>query len=170
MNTAISVTGSGAWEDATTPTTLVPIPPGETGTGQPGDDGSPVPVTGRAVRSCAGIARPAVAARGARPPLPAPSGAPVGAPGRRRAAVRIAPAHTPARRGPAVAPAPAELVERARAGFAATALTAVITAAVVTGFLALAHLRAPDPQPAPVPTGIPAVAVPPGAGPGAGIR
>lgn len=167
MNTAISVTGTGAWEDATTRTALVPIPAGETGTGRPGGGGSPVPSPGRASRPCAGMARPV--ARAGRSPIVTGSGTPGGAHVRRRAA-QAAPGRPAARRGPAVAPAPGELVRRARAGFAATAATAMVTAAVVIGFLALAHLRAPDPQPAPVPSGIPAVAVPPAADPGTGIR
>ncbi|WP_280437571.1 hypothetical protein [Nocardia carnea] len=49
-------------------------------------------------------------------------------------------------------------------------MTAVLTAAVVAGFLALAHLRAPEPPPAPEMPGIPAVAVPAAPGGPAGAR
>ncbi|MEU1980280.1 hypothetical protein [Nocardia sp. NPDC019395] len=142
MNTAISVTGTGEWEGATTRTTPVPIPPGETGTGRPGGGGSPVRGTRpeRTSHPCATLVRPA-GTRGGRPPA--------------------APHTTPARRGPAVPqPVSDDLVHVARAGYAATAATAVLTAAVVVGLLALAHLRAPEPAPTPVPSGIPAVAVP----------
>ncbi|WP_280426005.1 hypothetical protein [Nocardia carnea] len=151
MNTAISVTGTGAWEDATTRTALVPIPAGEAGTRRQGEGGSPVLVShpGRASRPCAAVARP-----GLRPA------------GRSSTALRT----DPPGRGRAVAPEPAELVQRARVGFAATAVTAVLTAAVVAGFLALAHLRAPEPPPAPEMPGIPAVAVPAAPGGPAGAR
>ncbi|MFI5716865.1 hypothetical protein [Nocardia sp. NPDC051750] len=152
MNTAISVTGTGAWEDATTRTAPVPIPPGETGTGCPGGDVSPVwdMRPERASRPCAPLTRRA-GIRGGRPP----------------AALRT----TPARRGPAVPPpVPGDLADVARAGYAATATTAVVTAAVVVGFLALAHLRAPDPVPTSVPAGIPAVAVPPETDGAPGVR
>lgn len=141
MNTAISVAGTGAWEAATTRTTPVPIPPGETGAGCPGEGGSPVrvPPPARAAGRCAAVARPGVR--------------PAGDPG-------IARRTDPAGRGRAVTVEPAELVECARAGFAATAVTSVLTAAVVAGLLALAHLRAPEPPPAPEPPASPAVAVP----------
>ncbi|MFD4401843.1 hypothetical protein ACFWPH_03675 [Nocardia sp. NPDC058499] len=151
MNTAISVTGTGAWEDATTRTALVPLPPTETGSCRPGEGESPVrvPHPGRTSRPCAAVARP-----GARPG------------GRAPAALRP----DPAARGRAGSREPAELVQRARAGFAATAVTALLTAAVVAGFLALAHLRAPEPPPAPELPGIPAVAVPAAPGGAAGVR
>lgn len=150
MNTAISVTGTGAWEDVTSRTALGPRPPGDTGMRRPGEGESPVRLLhpGRTSRPCAAVARP-----GSRP-------------GGRATALRIEPA-TPGR---AVAPQPAELVECARAGFAATAVTALLTAVVVAGFLALAHLRAPEPPPAPELPGIPAVAVPAAPGGAAGVR
>lgn len=146
MNTAISVTRTGAWEDTSIRTALVPIPP-PGGTHRPAAGGPPVRSTppGRAPRPCAARAR-----AGERP---------VGCPS---AALRT----DPAGRIRAAAPEPAELVQRARAGFAATAVTAVLTAVVVTGFLALAHLRAPESMPAPEPPGIPAAAP----GDAAGIR
>ncbi|WP_280508780.1 hypothetical protein [Nocardia flavorosea] len=149
MNTAISVTGTGAWEDVTSRTAPDPRTPGNTGMRRPGGGESPVrlPHPGRTSRPCAAIARPG---SGSRAP----------------AALRIGPAV----RGRAVAPEPAELVQRARAGFAATAVTALLTAVVVAGFLALAHLRAPEPPPAPELPGIPAVAVPAAPGGAAGVR
>ncbi|WP_210747571.1 hypothetical protein, partial [Nocardia speluncae] len=60
MNTAISVTGTGAWEDATTRTAPVPIPPGQPGTCRPGEGESPVrvPHPDRAPRPCTAVARP----------------------------------------------------------------------------------------------------------------
>lgn len=147
MNTTItSVSGPGMWEDAAARALPVPIPPGETGTEVPADGGLPAPDTRRdhPPRPCSALPR-----RGR-------------ADGHRL--VGRAPASVP-RRGPAVRPlprppVPGDLVERARAGYAATALTAVITAMVVVAFLALAHLRAPDPAPQPIPSPLPAAAVP----------
>ncbi|MBF6348767.1 MULTISPECIES: hypothetical protein [Nocardia] len=149
MNTAISVTRTGAWEDTSTRAALVPIPPPVAGTRRSDAGGSPVRSAppGRVSGPCAAVARPGGRLAGCPP-----------------TALRT----DPGGRGRVVAPEPAELVQRARAGFAATAVTAVLTAAVVTGFLALAHLRAPEPLPAPEPPGNPAVAVPavPGDAPG----
>lgn len=146
MNTAISVTGTGTREDATARVRPGPVPPGETGTARPDEGGLPGPDTRRPgpPRPCAGTPRRG-GASGFRPVV--------------RPAVPVA------RRGPAVAPRsrppePGDLVERARAGYAATALTAVITATVVVAFLALAHLRAPDPAPGPTPPAIPGASVP----------
>lgn len=151
MNTAISVTGTGAWEDVTSRTAPDPHPPGNTGMRRPGEGESPVrrPYPGRTSRPCAAVVRP-----GSWPG------------GRTPATLRI----EPTARGRAVAPEPAELVRRARAGFAATAVTALLTAVVVAGFLALAHLRAPEPPPAPELPGIPDVAVPAVPGGAAGVR
>lgn len=148
MNTAISVTGTGTREDVAARVRPGPVPPGATGTGVPGEGGLPGPGTWPD-----------------RPPHPCVTATHRGGAGGRR---RIAEPPAPVlRRGPAVRPPePGDLVERARAGYAATALTAVITAAVVVAFLALAHLRAPDPAPQPVPSGIPDVSVP-APGPGA---
>ncbi|MEU4313664.1 hypothetical protein [Nocardia sp. NPDC024068] len=149
MKTAFSPTRTGTWEDADARENPVPIPPGETGTGYQGDGGLPVPAPPRR-------------------PVPGPCTAAV--PGAAERGVRRAvPVRDPVpRRGPAVDPhprhpSPDEWVERARAGWAAVASTALITAAVVVVFLAMAHLRAPEPPaPAPIPSGIPAAAVPPG--------
>lgn len=149
MNTAISVSATGTREDVTGRVRPVPVPPGATGTAGPAEGGLPGPDTWPD-----------------RPAHPCVTATYRGGPGGRRPIAR-----PPApRRGPAVRPLsgppePGDLVERARAGYAATALTAVISAAVVVAFLALAHLRAPEPAPAPVPSGIPGVSVPdPGAG------
>ncbi|WP_433490477.1 hypothetical protein [Nocardia grenadensis] len=146
MNTAISVTGTGTRKDVAARVQCGPVPPGETGTAHPDEGGLPGPDTRRPA-----LLRPCAAAphRG-------------GANGYRPLVRPTAPV---ARRVPAVAPRPrppepGDLVERARAGYAATALTAVITATVVVAFLALAHLRAPDPAPGPTPSGIPAGSVP----------
>lgn len=146
MNIAISVTGTGTREDVTARVRPGPVPPGETGTARPDEGGLPGPDTRRPgpARPCAAAAR-----RG-------------GASGYRPVGRPPAPV---ARRGPAVAPRPGppepgDLVERARVGYAATALTAVITATVVVALLALAHLRAPDPAPGPTPPGIPGAMVP----------
>ncbi|WP_459547133.1 hypothetical protein [Nocardia sp. X0981] len=136
MNTATSAFRTGTREDATGRAPSVPIQLGETGTDGPAGGGLPVRTTPRV-----------------RPPRPCPAvprGS--GAGGRAVAmAPRPAVAHRcrPARPPQAAPATPAELVERARAGYAATALTAVVSAAVVVAFLALAHLRAPDPAPAP---------------------
>ncbi|MFQ6227361.1 hypothetical protein [Nocardia sp. NPDC002869] len=144
MNTAISVTGTGTREDVTTRVRSGPVPPGETGTTRPDEGERPGPDTRRPdpPRPCAATTAPHR-----------------GGANRYRPVVR--PAAPVVRRGPAVAPRPrppepGDLVERARAGYAATALTAVITATVVVAFLALAHLRAPDPAPGPALPGIPA--------------
>ncbi|MFI6311849.1 hypothetical protein ACIBEK_17245 [Nocardia fusca] len=146
MNTAISVTGTGTREDVSARVRPGPVPQGETGTTRPDEGGLPGPDTRRPdpSRPCA-----ATPHRG-------------GADGYRPV---VRPAAPVMRRGPAVAPRPrppepVDLVERARAGYAATALTAVITATVVVAFLALAHLRAPDPAPGPALPGIPAASVP----------
>ncbi|MGW5382932.1 hypothetical protein [Nocardia sp. NPDC003963] len=147
MNTAISVTGTGTREDATARVRPGPVPPGATGTTVPDEGGLPGPGTwGRPPGPCATTAY------------------------RDRSGGHRPTARPVVRRGPAVRPQhrpprPGELVERARAGYAATALTALISATVVVAFLALAHLRTPDPSPQPVPPGIPGAAVP---GPGAG--
>ncbi|MGW0182436.1 hypothetical protein [Nocardia sp. NPDC003345] len=149
MNTATSPTRTGTWEDATARAVPVPIPPGETGAGRPDEGGLPVPAPPRhrAAGPCT-AAVPGATRRGVRRAVPLRDGA--------------------ARRGPAIDPpapypSPEEWVERARAGWAAVAATAAITAAVVVLFLALAHLRAPEPPAQmPVPSGIPAAAVPPG--------
>lgn len=158
MNTAISVTGTGAWEDVTSRTAPVPRPPGDTGMRRPGEGESPVRLShpGRAPRPCAAVARPG-SWPGGRAPVALRTEA---------AALRT----EPAARGRAVVPEPAELVQCARAGFAATAATALFTAGVVAGFLALAHLRAPEPPPAPELPGIPAVAVPGAPGGPAAVR
>lgn len=144
MNTAISVTDTGTREDATARVRPGPVPSGETGPAYPAEGGLPGPDTRRPrpPRPCAAMPHPS-GASGYRPD--------------------VRPATPTARRGPAVAPrppVPGDLVERARAGYAATALTAVITATVVVAFLALAHLRASDPAPGPTPPAIPAAAVP----------
>lgn len=144
MNTAISVTGTGTREDVSDWARPGPVPPGETGTARPGEGGLPGPDTRRPrpFRPCSA----ALHRGGANGYCPV---------ARSAAAV--------AHRGPAVEPCPPEpgdLAGRARAGYAATALTAVITATVVVALLALAHLRAPDPAPVPAPAGIPAAAVP----------
>ncbi|MEU4434995.1 hypothetical protein ACH474_15680 [Nocardia rhamnosiphila] len=148
MNTAISVTGTGTREDVTARVRPGPVPAGETGTTRPDEGGLPGPDTRRP-----GPPRPCAATTTSHR----------GGANRYRAVVR--PAAPVVRRGPAVAPRPrppepGDLVERARAGYAATALTAVITATVVVAFLALAHLRAPDPAPGPALPGIPAAPVP----------
>ncbi len=144
MNTAISVTGTGTREDVTARVRPGPVPPGETGTARPGEGGLPGPDTWRP-----------------RPSRPCSAGLHRGGAIGYRPVVRSA--AVVARRGPALRPRPPEpgdLVGRARVGYAATALTAVITATVVVAFLALSHLRAPDPAPGPTPAGIPAAAVP----------
>ncbi|MEV3964980.1 hypothetical protein AB0M34_29510 [Nocardia sp. NPDC050193] len=146
MNIAISVTGTGTREDATARMRPGPVPPGETGIAHPDEGGLPGPDMRRP-----GPSRPCAAA-----PYPG------GASGYRTVGRPAAPV---ARRGPAVLPRPGppepgDLVERARAGYAATALTAVLTATVVVAFLALAHLRAPDPVPGPTKPGIPGAVVP----------
>lgn len=155
MNTAISVTGTGTREDVTVRARSGPVPPGAIGTACPAEGGLPGPDTRRP-----------------RPPRPCAVVAHRGGASGYRPVVGPAPA---ARRGPAVAPRsrppePGDLVERARAGYAATALTAVITATVVIAFLALAHLRAPEPAPEPAAPGIPAAAVPAPAGGAPGSR
>ncbi|MGW6334183.1 hypothetical protein [Nocardia rhamnosiphila] len=146
MNTAISVTGTGTREDVTARVRPGPVPPGETGTTRPDEGGLPGPDTRRSD-----------------PPRPCAATPHRGGANRYRPVVR--PAAPVVRRGPAVAPRPrppepGDLVQRARAGYAATALAAVITATVVVAFLALAHLRAPDPAPGPALPGIPAAPVP----------
>lgn len=149
MNTATSAFRTGTREDATGRAPSAPIPLGETGADNPAGGGLPVRTTPRV-----------------RPPHPCravPRGS--GAGGRGAAMIpRSAVAHRcrtarPPEAGPST---PAELAERARAGYAATALTAVVSAAVVVAFLALAHLRAPDPVPAPVVPVPPAEVGPPG--------
>ncbi|MET8796527.1 hypothetical protein ABZV91_08740 [Nocardia sp. NPDC004568] len=145
MNTTISVTGTGTREDVTVRARSGPVPPGATGTAQPAEGGLPGPDTRRS-----------------RPPCPCAAAQHRGGASGYRLVGPTAPA---VRRGPAVPPRsrppePGDLVERARTGHAATALTAVITATVVVAFLALAHLRAPDRAPEPTPPGIPAASVP----------
>lgn len=136
MNTATSAFRTGTREDARRRAPSVPIPLGETGADGPAGGGLPVRTTPR-IRP----PRPCLAVRqgngaGGRGAVVAPRSA---------VARRCRPA-----RPPEAEPAtPAELVERARAGYAATALTAAVSAVVVVAFLALAHLRAPDPAPAP---------------------
>ncbi|GGK95255.1 hypothetical protein [Nocardia jinanensis] len=149
MNTAISVTGTDTREDVSARVRPGPVPPGAAGTAASDEGGLPGPDTwpDRPSRPC-GTATYRDGTGGYRPIARPP--APV---------VRRGPAVRPLSRPPE----PGELVERARAGYAATALTAVISATVVVAFLALAHLRAPDPAPQPIPSGIPGPVVP---GPG----
>lgn len=151
MNTAISVIGTR--DDVTARVRPGPVPPGAAGATVPAEGGSPGPGTwpDGPTRHCVTPAHRG-SAGGPRPILRSTT--------------------TPAvRRGPAVRPLPRppepdDLMGRARAGYVATASTAVISATVVVAFLALAHLRAPEPVPQPIPSGVPGAAVP-GSSPGA---